>query len=144
MGFMLQTNGRTAVGLDSAGLGMTGLNGFGVEIDEYNNGECLDSNGNHIGIDILGGCMTAFPNTLVVDNSPGFTVTDGNWHTMIVAVVNGAFGVTADGASLFSAYTPAGWTNGPYYVGFGASTGGQFNYHRVRNVSVTFAAPRCY
>jgi hypothetical protein len=145
MGLVLQTNGRTMVGLDSAGLGMAGLNGFGVEIDEFNNGECLDSNSNHIGIDSLSGCNTAFPNTLVVNNNPGITVTDGNWHTIVVSVANGAIGVTADGNVLFSPpYPPTGWTSGPYYVGFAAGTGGAFNYHRVRNVHVTFATPHCY
>jgi hypothetical protein len=144
MGFVLQTSGRNAVGLDSAGLGMAGLAGFGVEIDEFDNGQCLDSNSNHVGIDNLSGCNTAFPNTLAVNNNPGFNVTDGNWHTMVVSVASGAFGVTADGTSLFSGYTPPAWTNGPYYAGFVAGTGGGFNYHRVRKASVTFAAPRCY
>jgi hypothetical protein len=132
------------VGLVSAGLGMAGLNGYGVEIDEFNNNECLDSNANHIGIDMLGGCNTAFPNTLVVNNSPGFTVADGNWHTMIVNVTNGAFTVTANGTSQFTSYTPAGWTNMSYYFGFAGGTGGGWNYHRVRNVSVTYVTPHCY
>jgi hypothetical protein len=144
MGFILQTNGPTAVGLVSAGLGMASLNGYGVEIDEFNNNECLDSNANHIGIDMLGGCNTAFPNTLVVNNSPGFTVADGNWHTMVVNLTNGAFTVTANGASQFTSYTPPGWTNISYYFGFAGGTGGLSSYHRVRNVSVNYATPHCY
>jgi hypothetical protein len=87
---------------------------------------------------------TGLPNTLAVNNSPGIETDDGNWHTMVVSVVNGAFTVTADGNSEFTSYTPSGWSNGSYYLGFGGGTGGLANYHRVRNVSVTFVTPHCY
>jgi hypothetical protein len=144
MGLMLETNGSTALGEASAGLGIAGLNGFGVELDEWNNNNCLDSNGNHVGIDTLDNCGTGEPNSLAVNNSPGITIGDGAWHTMIVSIASGAFTVQVDGASLFSGYQVAGWSNGPFYLGFGGGTGGHNNFHRVRNVLVGFAAPHCY
>jgi hypothetical protein len=119
-------------------------NGFGVEIDEWNNQECLDSNANHVGIDSLDVCGDGVPNTLAVNTSPGITADDGNWHTMMVNIANGAFTVTTDGVTEFSSYSPSTWTNGSYYLGFGGGTGGANNYHRVRNVSVTFNTPHCY
>jgi Legume lectin domain len=144
MALMLETDGSTALGHAAQGLGVSGLDGFAVEIDEYNNGTCLDSNANHIGIDTLVTCGTIEPAMIAVNNSPGITVSDGNWHTLIVAIVNGAFSVSADTNASFSNYQVPGWTNGTFYLGFGGGTGGFNNYHRVRNVLVTFAAPHCY
>ena len=123
---------------------MAGLGGFGVELDEYDNNACLDSNDNHIGIDSLGACNTGMVDTLDVQNAPGLTLADGAWHTMIVEVASGAFTVTAGGTQAISAYTPAGWSDAKYHMGFAAGTGGATNFHRVRNVKVSFPAPECY
>jgi hypothetical protein len=144
MGLMLETNGPNALGEGSAGLGIAGLSGFGVEMDEWNNNACLDTTWSHIGIDTLDNCGTGEPNTLAVNNSPNFTVGDGNWHTMIVEIVDGAFTVKTDGVAAFTAYQVPGWSNGSFYLGFGGGTGGANNYHRVRNVAVGFSAPHCY
>jgi hypothetical protein len=144
MGLMFEQNGPTAVGGGAGGLGIAGLAGFGVEIDDYNNQSCLDDNQNHIGIDSLTLCNGEMPTTLSVNDSPGFETDDGNWHTMIVSVANGSFTVTADGHAEFSNYTPPGWSSGSYYLGFGGGSGGLTNYHDVRNVTVTFATPHCY
>jgi hypothetical protein len=144
MGLVFETNGTTALGGGAGGLGMAGLSGFGVEIDEYDNGACLDDSANHVAIDSLTACSSGIPDSLVVTDSPGATVADGNWHTMVVQVVNGAFTVTTDGTTDFTAYTPGGWANGSYYVGFGGGTGGLNNYHRFQNVSVSFATPHCF
>ena len=62
----------------------------------------------------------------------------------VIAIVNGAFTVQADGVTSFSNYAVAGWSNGSFYPGFGGGTGGFNNYHRVRNVLVTFDTPHCY
>ena len=144
LAFMLETNGPTALGTYGGGLGVAGLAGFGVELDEYDNAECLDDSANHIGIDSLTSCGDGVPTTLVVNDSPGFTIADATWHTVVVQVQNGAFTVTANGVTQFTSYTPTGWANGSYYVGFGAGTGGLANVHSVRNVTVSFAAPHCY
>ncbi|HEX8793733.1 MAG TPA: hypothetical protein VF765_22475 [Polyangiaceae bacterium] len=144
MGLMFETNGSSVVGGGFGGLGITGFSGFGVEIDEYDNMSCLDDSANHIGIDTLDPCASGIPNSQVINDSPGITVADGNWHTMVVQVANGAFTVTADGNVEFSAYTPSGWANGNYYLGFGGGTGGLNNYHLVRNVNVSFASPHCF
>jgi Bacterial lectin len=145
MGLMLVTDGATALGPPSGALGMAGLSGFGVELDEWNNGECMDSSTNDIGIDSLVLCNENFPNTLAVNSSPGITIADGNWHTLVVRIASGAFTVTADGNSVFSNQAAGGWPSNPaYYLGFAGGTGGLTDYHRVRNVSVSFPTPSCY
>jgi hypothetical protein len=141
---MLETNGTTAIGGLGGGLGAAGLAGFGVEMDSYNNGECGDVSANHVAIDSLTACGSGSPTTFVENDAPGFTVADGAWHTMVVHVANGAFTVTGDGNTEFSAYVPPGWSNGSYYLGFGAGTGGATDNQMVRNVSVKFATGHCY
>lgn len=144
MGLMFETSGSALTGNGFGGLGMAGLTGFGVEIDEYDNMACLDDSANHIAIDSLTACSGGIPDSLVVDDSPGITVADGNWHTMVVQVVNGAFTVTTDGTNDFASYTPGGWANGNFFLGFAGGTGGENNYHWVRNVSVSFQTPHCF
>lgn len=144
VGFMLETNGANAVGSNGGGFGMSGLKGFGVEFDEFDNAECLDDNANHSAIDSLTPCGAGVPTSLVVNDAPGFTIGDGAWHKVDVHVVNGAFTVTAESVTQFTSYVPAGWKNGAYYLGFGGSTGGTTNVHAVRNVTVSFTSPHCY
>jgi hypothetical protein len=144
LAMMFETNGANALGTLGGGLGVAGLSGFGVEMDYYNNSECGDASANHMAIDSLTTCGDGPPTTLAENDSPGFTIADGNWHTVIVHVVNGAFTVTADGNSEFSAYSASGWSNGNYYLGFGGGTGGLNNNQLVRNVSVKFAGGHCY
>jgi hypothetical protein len=141
---MLQTNGANALGNTGGGLAVAGLSGFGVEMDYYNNSECGDDNANHVAIDQLTACGDGVPTTLTQNDSPGFTLADGNWHTMNVHVANGAFTVVGDGNTEFSAYPASGWSNGSYYLGFGGGTGGLTNNQLVRNVSVKFTAGHCY
>jgi hypothetical protein len=146
MGMMLETDGSTALGSGGGNMGISPLSGFGVEIGEYDHSVCLDQNTNHIGLASLAACPqnAGVPDLYVVQNSPGINVGDGNWHTMSVQIDNGAFTVTADGHPELAGSTPSGWSSGSYYLGFGAGTGGAASYHRVRNVSVTFATPHCY
>ena len=144
LALMFESNGTSALGGYGGGLGVAGLTGFGVELDEYNNGECLDDTGNHVGIDSLTTCGDGVPTSFVVNDAPGITIADGNWHTIVVHVSGATFTVSADGNDQFGSYAPAGWTSGPWYVGFGGGTGGLANTHLVRNVSATFTAPRCY
>jgi len=144
LAMMLETNGTAALGNTGGGLGVAGLSGFGVEMDYYNNSECSDASANHVAIDALAACGDGVPTTLAENDSPGFTIADNQWHQMIVHVANGAFSVTGDGSTEFSGFTPSGWSNGSYYLGFGAGTGGLANNQMVRNVSVKFAAGHCY
>jgi len=141
--FMLQSDGATALGAYGGGLGVAGLDGFGVEMDEYDNDECLDASNDHIAIDSLATCGDGVPTSLVENDSPGITIADGNWHTVVVQVTNESFSVSADGTDQFGSYAVTGWSNGPWYFGFGGGTGGLANVHLVRNVKVTFTAPRC-
>jgi hypothetical protein len=145
MGMMLETNGKTAVGGGGGLMGISPLNGYGVEISEYDHEACLDNSSNKVGIDSLASCDSDYVPDLLAVSSPGANVSDGNWHTMAVTIDNGAFAVTVDGQSQSSlSYAPAGWSSGSYYLGFGGGTGGAAAYHRVRNVHVTYATPHCY
>jgi Bacterial lectin len=145
LAFMLESDGANAVGGFGGVLGVSGLTGFAVEMDEYDNAECSDDNGNHIGIDALTTCGDGPPTMLVYNDSPGITISDGAWHTVVVHVSGATFTVSADGADQFGGYAVTAFTIGPWYVGFGGGTGGLANYHRVRNVRATFTAgPRCY
>jgi hypothetical protein len=144
MGLMLETDGPNALGGYGGALGIAGLDGFGVELDTYDNGECLDATANHTGIDSLASCGSGTPTALVENDAPGFTLGDGAWHTVVVQIDNGAFTVTAENTTQFSSYTPSGWSNGSYYLGFGGGTGGLTNYQRVRNVNVKFKTGHCY
>ena len=54
MAFMIQQTGATAVGGTGSGFGVTGLSGYAVEFDTFNNGVlCGDADANHVGIDDL-------------------------------------------------------------------------------------------
>lgn len=115
MGFMMQINGPTAVGKNGSGLGISNLSGWGVELDTYNNHACGDNSDHRIGADDLSTCGDFFnPNNPSIDDR---------------LVING--------------YALHGYTPGPYYLGFGAGTGGASDRHKVKNVTIHFPMPRC-
>ncbi len=134
LAFALETTAPNALGVTGGGFGVAGLAGFGVEFDSYDNAECSDDTANHTAIDALTPCGAGEPTSLVVNDSPGFTVADGAWHHVDVHVASGAFSVTTDSIDQFTSYTPAGWTNGKYWLAFGGGNGGETDVHEVRNV----------
>ncbi|MGO9839363.1 MAG: lectin-like domain-containing protein [Polyangiaceae bacterium] len=150
MGFMIEANGPTALGSNAGGLGMEGLNGFGVEFDIYNNGQCGDSNSDHVGIDSLSDCGNGLVTSLFA--SPALTGTvnldDAQWHTATVDLAAGAMSVTVDAHAVASDVALTGFVPGTsYYYGFaGAIGGGSGNVGaqtEVKSVAVTFPSPRC-
>lgn len=150
MGFMLEANGPTALGAIGAGLGMSGLDGFGVEFDIYNNGSCGDSNANHVGIDQLTSCGSGELTSLYASADLTGTVTldDAQWHTTTVALAGGAILVTIDGHTVVSGVTLTGFATGTsYYYGFAGGIGGGGSslgaQTEVKDVTVTFPSPRC-
>jgi hypothetical protein len=150
MGFMIQVGGPTALGSNGGGLGMSGLDGFGVELDIYDNGQCGDSNANHVGIDSLVSCSSGYLTSLFA--SPDLTGTvnlhDAQWHAATVQLASGAMSVTIDGHMVATAVTLTGFAPGTsYYYGFAGAIGGGGGslgmQTEVKGVTVTFPTPRC-
>jgi hypothetical protein len=154
MGFMFQTTGPTAVGGYGHGLGMTGLAGWGVEMDIYDNSRCGDSTDNHVGVDSLAECdaaaNTGLPTSLFsLDVTSVLDLADGKWHTATVKLDREALSVFVDDAGLADHVGLPGYVvNVPAYFGFGGGTGNAMadaggSRTEVKNVSITLLAPRC-
>ena len=149
IGFMIETNGATAVGHLGSGFAMTGLTGFGVELDIYNNQDCTDVNGNHAGIDLLTICdaTTGAPNALATSGDLFSTVGDigdGTWRTALVHLAGGQMSLSINGDAILSAVSLPGFVSGSsYYFGFGGGTGTDSSRQEIRNVTVSFPTPRC-
>ena len=149
MGFMLEANGPTALGSTGGGLGMEGLDGYGVELDIYNNGKCGDSNGNHVGVDQLANCGSGLLTSLFASQDLTGTVTldDAQWHTATVQLEAGTLTVSID-AHEIGAVPLTGFAPGTtYYYGFAGAIGGGSGslgmQTEVKDVTVTFPSPRC-
>jgi Bacterial lectin len=148
MGFMIETNGPTAVGRSGAGLGMSGLTGYGAELDIYDNMLCGDTNNNHVGIDALALCESTQVNPTSLYESGNVSnyldLADGQWHEATIALQAGTMSVAIDSIPLAD-QTLTGWVDGvAYYFGFAASQGGPGEYQaEVTHVVITFPTPRC-
>jgi hypothetical protein len=156
LGFMIHQNGPNAIGGLGNGLGMAGLNGYGVELDITDSFACGDQNGNHAAIDQLSPvCSGALPNPIAVspdlyDNGqPGGgigDIADGQWRTVIVSIMNGEVSVMISGQAvpLLQNIALPGFVSGtPYSFGFSGATGAAAARHEIRNVSIAFANPHC-
>jgi hypothetical protein len=150
LGFLITTSGDRAVGDAGGGLGLAGLDGFGVEVDEWNNGVCGDSNYNHVGVDALGECdpKNKMPISLAATSDlwalHGIEVSDGTWHRCSVHVEASAATVELDGHLLLRDIALPGLHAGDlYWFGFAGATGGAGDEHRLRNVAIRFPTPRC-
>lgn len=149
MGFMLEANGPTAVGRMGGGLGISGLTGYGVELDIYDNMDCGDTNDDHVGIDSLPLCdpsLDSTPTSLYASQVTNFLdLGDAQWHSATVTLQAGAFSVAVDGTQ-FASQALTGWTPGvAYYYGFGAAMGPNIPGYQaeVRDVSIVFPQPTC-
>jgi hypothetical protein len=155
MGFMLQTTGPSALGGNGEALAMTGLGGYGVELDIVDNGACGDVSGNHVGVDSLANCPASNgqPTSLFSDDLSGVVdLADAKWHQAVVELAGGALTVQIDGSAYANDVTLPGFTPGtPYYFGFAGATGGLAggpdggggDQTEVKEVSVTFPTARC-
>jgi len=156
--FLLETNGPTSDGAGDGGIGGLGLNGYGMELDLFDNGPCDGGNGNHAGIDLLSACGTnAGAPSAIATSSDLFNavgdIGDGTWRTatiqfasgqMSVSITNGS-GSSVAIANLQGVALP-GFTSGtPYYFGFSAGNGsdGMASRADIRNVSIAFPTARC-
>jgi hypothetical protein len=155
MGFMIEQEGATALGGTGAGLGMTGLTGYGVELDIYDNAVCGDSNNDHVGIDDLSLCSAkeGTPTSLsTADVASTVDLADAKFHAAQVSLSSGAFTVSIDGNVVVTdVKLPNLQVGMPYYFGFAAGTGGLLaadggtgGYRQeVRDVVLAFPTPRC-
>ena len=155
IGFMIEQSGVTAVGELGGGLGMTGLTGYGVELDIYDNATCGDDSGDHVGVDDLTLCHPeeGTPTSLAETDVTGTVdLADAHWHAAEITLSNGAVTVSIDGAVVGAAVTlPALQVGTPYFFGFAGGTGGLLQAdggsggyrQEVRDVVMTFPTPRC-
>jgi hypothetical protein len=156
IGFMLEGTGPTAVGGTGGGLGMTGLSGYGVEIDLHDNGVCGDTSDDHVGVDDLTVCDTneGTPTSIYAtqDLSAVVDMGDAHWHHASVALTKGAVSVSIDGTQVVTNIPLPGFHAGhAYWLGFAGGTGGLVpvgggsgGYRQeVRNIAITFPTPRC-
>ena len=149
MGFMIETNGPTAVGQRSGGLGISGLTGYGVEFDIYNNNHCGDTNNDHVGIDLLTMCnpsLDTTPTSLYASQVTNFfDLADAQWHAATITLHAGAFSVSVDNNALANQGL-VGWVPGTaYYYGFGAATGPNIGGYQaeVKDLNIAFPQPTC-
>ncbi len=156
MGFMIEQTGANAVGGKGGGLGMTGLPGYGVELDVHDNGVCGDANGDHVGVDDLTLCNAkqGTPTSLFASGDLSATVDLGDavFHQAEVTLAQGSMSVSIDGTMVVQGVTLLGLQTGAqYYFGFAAGTGGLLQSdggpggyrQEVKNIVITFPSPRC-
>jgi hypothetical protein len=147
MAFAMQSDGGTAVGIGGGGLGVTGLTGYGVELDTFDNpGSCDDPGFNHLGIDLLDECnMLGMPTSIFSNPNVPFNIDDNQWHIVHLSLEPGGMKVWLDNMPYIT--TPVAlpdFTPGtPYYLGFGASGGSQSNKHEVRALAMSVPTVRC-
>lgn len=144
VGFMLQTSGETVVGEPGGGLGLAGLDGYGVEFDTYNNFDCADSSDNHVGVDDLARpCEEGVLSSLGQAES-SVALGDGEFHTARIEFDAGEVSVSVDGELQIQPFAISDFPVGSrFFYGFGAATGAAFARQEIRNVRITFPAPRC-
>jgi hypothetical protein len=164
--FMLETDANTSVGQAYGGLGVMGLDGYGVELDIFDSGPCDPGNGNHAGIDLLSACSTngGIPSPIATsgdlytpiaagDNGVG-DLADGSWRTTRITLTSGQLSASITDPSTGSPIAipnmqnvalPGFVAGTKYYFGFGAGAGSNGLYSRaqIRNVSVTFGTTHC-
>ncbi len=141
MTFFVATDGPQIVGGWGGGLGATGLNGWGIELDIYNNMDCGDADANHVGVSQLAVCGDGYITGLAA-MPVMFTLADGNWHTCAIHwAPGGVVSVSLDGTPYFTQYQIQGFADRIFYLGFSGATGGLSAKHEIRNVSLTF--PTC-
>ena len=139
LGFMLETTGETAVGPHGGSLGMLGLEGYGIELDTYHNFDCGDRDGNHVGVDDLAEHCSSLSQV-----ASDVRLDDGAFHTAQIELDEGAVSVSIDGEPLIQRFVIDGFPVGStFFYGFAAGTGDAVERQEIRNVNITFPAPRC-
>jgi hypothetical protein len=155
IGFMIEQEGASALGAAGPGLGMTGLTGYGVELDIQDNAVCGDTSSDHVGIDDLSVCpaKAGMPTSLfAADVTSTVDLADAKFHAAQLSLAKGALTVSIDGNTVVTDVKLPNLSIGtPYYFGFAGGTGnllaadgGIGGYRQeVKDVVITFPTPRC-
>jgi hypothetical protein len=137
-GFMLETNGPSAVGYSGEWVGIGGLDGYGLAVQMFNLG-----NGRMRVWKLDGPVITVLTPSGNLPNLP-VNVRNGAWHLEEVQLSNGTLTAKVDGQIVIDSYALPGFVSGgSYHYGFGGGTGWLTDRHEIRNVLVTFPSPRC-
>lgn len=120
------------IGTGGGYLGYQGLGGYSIEFDTYNNGSSWDNNNdNHIAVNA--GDVT---NSLTQTNITDFNLNDDNWRTVDVSFTNGLVNVDISGQNYIN-YQIQNYSEFDGYFGFTAATGGESDWHKVRNFELS-------
>ena len=116
-------------------LGFSGLDGYAIEFDTYDNGSWDSGDSNHIAL-----IQDTPANPLTQTNISAFNLSDETYRHVLVDFDSGVISVDIDGTNYINDYTIAGYTPFDGYFGFTASTGGLNDYHKVANFNLTVSA----
>ena len=149
--FVVEQTGPTAIGANAGGLGMSGLTGYGVEYDLYDNmsAACNEASAPHVAVDSLSSCGGTLPTSIsstgdLATATPPVNIADGAMHASTITWYMGLVSVTVDGVSELSNVTVPGFTpGGRYYFGFTGATGGYVGVDEIWDVVIEFPAAQC-
>ncbi len=128
----LDTDRMTGFIGDSGGsIGYSGLPGWSVEVDTYDNGRSQDPTGDDHVMFTFDGNVSGVTAWAALPE-----MEDGAWHTMAVEVHAPRVTVTIDGVAYIDEDI-SGYFDFPAYVGFTAATGSLTNYHLIDALEVT-------
>ena len=109
------------------GLGFTGMTGYAVEFDSYRNGWDNGSD-NHVAV-----IQNSARNELLQAEITDFDLNDGIYRHVDVEFDNGIISVDIDGQNYINDFEIANYAAFDGHFGFTAATGGQRDWHKVRN-----------
>lgn len=114
-------------------MGYDGLTGYSVEFDTYRNSWDLGSD-NHVAVngDRVGNSLT--------QSEVNFNLNDFSYHNAEITFENGIISVAIDGHSYIDNYEIANYQAFDGHFGFTASTGGQHDWHKVKDFDLTVTA----
>lgn len=150
VGFFLTTSGPAVLGGSVGGFGMSGLSGYGVELDIHKDGCGGDPLAIHVGIDDLSqvcGSMNGVQKSMFTAPVNVPKLLDGDFHSMEIVFDNGTVSVAVEGTTVIPGFAIPGFPVGqPFYYGFGGSTGLVMMApvtEVIKDVKVTFPNPQC-
>ncbi len=115
---------------NGGGFGLTGLTGYAVAIDAYQNGEYMDPAVPNISI------KKTADVTNVASTGAIAALIDGNEHLVRVRLANGSVTVSLDGTDVLGPIALPGYAPYSGYFGFAAATGGAFEDHLLTRATV--------
>lgn len=115
---------------NGGGLGLTGLTGYAVAIDAFQNGEYSDPITPNISI------KNTADVTNIATTGAIAALIDGKEHLVRVRLANGSVTVSLDGADVLGPTALPGYVPYSGYFGFAAATGGAFEDHLLTRATV--------